>query len=247
LSKYELDKFYTKLNIAKTCIDSIDISKFKTIIEPSAGDGSFSNQIDCYSFDLDPKGVGITKQDFLTLDYSSFETPILIIGNPPFGRQSSLALKFIKYAAKFADTIAFILPRSFKKKSLQYKVPLNFWLVKEFDIEEKSFIYNGEEVSIPCVWQIWVKKDHLRRSFKKKYSTSFKFVEKEKANCSIRRVGFYAGKAFKGTEKSKQSHYFINVDCVNDFIEKVNNVAWEHNNTIGPRSISKQELIDKID
>ena len=36
---------------------------------------------------------------------------VLFFGNPPFGRNSSLALKFIKKCCIHGDTIAFILPK----------------------------------------------------------------------------------------------------------------------------------------
>ena len=36
---------------------------------------------------------------------------IHIIGNPPFGRQSSLAIKFIKKSVEYCDSISFILPK----------------------------------------------------------------------------------------------------------------------------------------
>ena len=45
-----LDKFYTIPSYSKKCIDKVfelyDISKWDLIIEPSAGDGSFLNQIE---------------------------------------------------------------------------------------------------------------------------------------------------------------------------------------------------------
>ena len=47
---------------------------------------------------------------------------IHVIGNPPFGRQSSLAIKFIKKSCSFSDTISFILPKSFKKDSMKKSI-----------------------------------------------------------------------------------------------------------------------------
>ena len=59
---YGLDQFYTDLNIAKQCIDSIDITKYDVVIEPSAGAGAFYNQINHkykMGFDLEPKCDGV--------------------------------------------------------------------------------------------------------------------------------------------------------------------------------------------
>lgn len=246
MSKYGLDKFYTKKEIVKSLLKEVDLNKFKTIIEPSAGNGSFSDEINCIAYDIEPENKNIIKQDFLTLNIKK-ENPILIIGNPPFGRNGSLALAFIKHSALFADTIAFILPKSFKKESFYYKIPLNFWKIKEIDLEDNSFLYENKEANIPCVFQVYEKKEKFRIKPEKIKPSSFQFTTKEKANVSIRRVGVYAGKAFLDLNKSKQSHYFIYADNPELFVLKINEIAWEHNNTVGPRSISKPELIKKIE
>jgi len=247
LSKYGLDKFYTKKEVVKKILKEIDISKYKTIIEPSAGAGAFSNEItSCIAYDIEPENKRIIKQDFLKLVIKE-EKPILIIGNPPFGRNGSLALAFIKHSAIYSDTIAFILPKSFKKDSFYYKIPLNFWKVKEIDLDDNSFIYESNDVKVPCVFQVYEKKEEKRIKPKKINPRTFSFVKKEKANVSIRRVGVYAGKAFLDLNKSEQSHYFIYTDNPILFIDSVNKIKWEHNNTVGPRSISKPELIKKIE
>jgi hypothetical protein len=247
-SKYEFDKFYTKEDISKYLISLVDTRRYKTIIEPSAGTGSFSNNIEgCYAIDIAPEGDGIYLQDFFTLDYSNFRKPILVIGNPPFGRNGSLALNFIKYSSLFADTIAFILPKSFKKQSFYNKIPLNFWLYETVNLPDNSFIYKGEEKNIPCVFQIYEKSTELRQKVNKTKTDLFSFTNKEKANISIRRVGVNAGRASKDLNKSPTSHYFVYKENPEDFIRLVNSIEWEHDNTVGSRSISKGELIEKIE
>ena len=247
MSKYGLDKFYTKPEIVKEILDGLDLTAYSTIIEPSAGNGSFSKQIECTAYDLEPEDDFIIQQDFLELDLSDAVKPLLVIGNPPFGRNGSLALKFINHAAKFADTIAFILPKSFKKDFFYYKIPLNFWRSMSIDLEPNSFIFDGDDFDTPCVFQIYVKRETLRIKPRNIYPTTFSFAKKEDANVAVRRVGVYAGKAFLDTEKSIESHYFINVDDPVGFVNRVNELEWEHNNTVGPRSISKPELINNIE
>ena len=110
----ELDKFYTPKEVAKKCIDifwrtCFDITE---IIEPSAGNGSFSLQIpNCIAYDLEPEHESIIKQDFLKLDLP-YKYGRLIIGNPPFGDRNNLARSFYKKAVQICDAIAFILPIS---------------------------------------------------------------------------------------------------------------------------------------
>jgi hypothetical protein len=69
------------------------------------------------------------------------------------------------------------------------------------------------------------------------------FVKKnENPDYSFRRVGFYAGKIYDEIdEKSEQSHYFIKSSLI--IKNYLNDFTWEHNNTAGPRSIGKSEII----
>lgn len=85
----------------------------------------------------------------------------------------------------------------------------------------------------------------------KKLSTNREIAEKEEQpDISFRRVGVYAGQISKEIENnSEQSHYFIKLNGVDidEFINKYNNtVTYDFNNTVGPKSISKTELIKKL-
>ena len=248
---YGLDQFYTNLDIAKQCIDSIDITKYDVVVEPSAGAGAFYNQINHKNkigVDLEPKCDGVIKQDFLEWDLNEFPMPkVLTIGNPPFGRQGSLAQKFIKHASVYSNTIAFILPRGFKKRSVYDRVPLNFWNVNEIDIPENSFSFNGEPYDVPCVWIEYQKQDKLRTKEKKLTPITFEFTKQKDANVSIRRVGVNAGRTFSHTEVSTPSHYFVKVDNVDEFVNRVNKIKFSDGDTTGPRSIPKNELIREIE
>lgn len=247
--KNDLDKFYTKSSVVDFCVKFIDFSKFNTIIEPSAGNGSFSLKIEnCIAYDIEPEHESIIKADFLKLDIDFIENPTLVIGNPPFGRQASLAIKFLKKSAEFANSIAFILPKSFKKDSMKSKIPLNFHEILCEDLPKNSFLLNGKDYDVPCVFQIWEKKEYQREKVEVLKPQSFVFVKKdENPDISFRRVGINAGRVSLNTNKSEQSHYFIKTDDVETFVEKATGINWEHDNTTGPRSISKQELIKSID
>jgi len=174
-----------------------------------------------------------------------------VIGNPPFGRQSSLAIKFIKKSSQYCDSISFILPKSFKKDSLKKHFPLKFHLICEFDLPENSFIVDKNYYDVPCVFQIWIKKDTERPIPEKLIPTKFKFVKKDdKHDISFRRVGSNAGHIDKKTEKkSVQSHYFIkfDIELTNELFNKLTNINFNcKDNTCGPKSISKQELIKEF-
>ena len=262
LKRNTIDKFYTKESAVTLCIGFIQqhlsISKSDLIIEPSAGNGQFLPKIkllsDNYRFyDLEPDNAEVLKQDYLLLNYDEFKTndlKIHIIGNPPFGRQSSLAIKFIKKSCEFCNSISFILPKSFKKDSLKKSFPLNFHLIFEIDLPENSFLVEGNEYNVDTVFQIWKKRDTNRELVEKIDPVNFQFVSKtDNPDISFRRVGVNAGIIDKKIEKSEQSHYFIrfcNEQNVDETINKLKNIHFTHNNTVGPRSISKQELIKEF-
>ena len=260
LCRNTIDKFYTKEAVAESLIHkvttyiNIDYQN-DLVVEPSAGNGSFvpfiKNICDNYIFiDIKPEHPEIMPQDFLTyFPYSNTFNKIHVVGNPPFGRQSSLAIKFIKHSCKFCDTISFILPKSFKKDSMRNKVPLNFHLILEREIPEKSFLLNKKPHEVPCVFQIWEKQDVLREKIKKLKPKKYKFVKKDKSHhISFRRVGVNAGDVSTETiNKNINTHYFIYFDKFSsELLEKIKNIEFSHNNTVGPRSISKNELIQKL-
>ena len=64
-------------------------------------------------------------------------------------------------------------------------------------------------------------------------------------------MGVYAGKIdTKIEDKSIQSHYFIKFEndiFTEELLKKLNNIEYScKNNTAGPKSISKQELIKEF-
>lgn len=263
LNRNTIDKYYTKDVVVEKCIDvlkkTIEINEDDLIIEPSAGNGSFIQGIKSLTknnlfYDLEPENEEITKQDYLLYDYGDVKKTfkkIHILGNPPFGRQSSLAIKFIKKSCEFCDSISFILPKSFKKDSLKKTFPLKFHLVYEIDLPEKSFLVDGVEHDVPCIFQVWEKKTTNRVVNEKLEPLNFVFVKKtENPDISFRRVGVNAGKVDKKIEeKSIQSHYFIkftNGKSIDENLEKLSSITYDFNNTVGPKSISKQELICKF-
>jgi len=261
LRRNTIDKYYTKGSVVELCLNMVkqhvEIGRNDLIIEPSAGNGAFIPGLKtlsehCIFYDLEPEQDEIIKQDYLMVDSNAFESgevrSIHVIGNPPFGRQSSMAIQFIKKSCEFCNTIAFILPKSFKKDSLKKSFPLCFHLVFEMDLPDKSFLVNGEEYSVDSVFQIWERKSVDRVIADKVEPIGFVFVDKNAApDISVRRVGVYAGKIdTNSSEKSVQSHYFIkftnNLSVVEN-LRKLKSIEFAHNNTVGPRSISKQELI----
>ena len=164
-----LDKFYTIPSISEKCLASIGSrykwSDWELVIEPSAGNGSFLTRIPTakkLGIDISPEHIDIIEQDFLTYSPSGGAGgPILVVGNPPFGRVSSLAIKFFNHASKWADVIAFIVPRTFRRVSVHNKLNTHFHLVFDAEIPQGSF---SPPMMAKCCFQIWEKNETKQRS-----------------------------------------------------------------------------------
>jgi hypothetical protein len=250
------DQYYTKASVARDCISlilsTIPESRGYQWLEPSAGNGSFlkvlPNEIQSIGIDLDPKMDGVLKGDFLTWEPTS-QMKKVFFGNPPFGKQGSLAKSFIQHAAIWAEVIAFILPKSFVKPSMSRAFPSKFHCVLEKELPKDSFEVNQVAYDVPCIFQIWQRKSEDRPKNEQVSEIGFKYVKaSEEYDIAFRRVGGKAGTCFlKGSgDFSVQSHYFLKLDNHNvantqKIIEAVNRHVFP-SNTVGPRSLSKGEV-----
>lgn len=125
MSKIGDDKYYTPKDLAnkliKTTIEVLSksgVSEISDIIEPSAGNGSFSKQMKCTAYDIKPEDESIIEADFLSLDIPYVKNR-LCIGNPPFGNSNALSVNFYKKCCEIGDYIAFIQPISQFNNNLQ--------------------------------------------------------------------------------------------------------------------------------
>ena len=164
-----LDKFYTDPIYSKKCIDKV-LDLYPTwdlIVEPSAGNGSFFHQLpgeyQKIGLDISPEHPDIEKQDFFQYhpEKTNVNKRILVIGNPPFGRVSSLAIKFFNHAAEWATVIAFIVPRTFRKISVQNKLHEKFKLVYDEEVPTKPCCFTPP-MMVKCCFQIWEKTTDTR-------------------------------------------------------------------------------------
>lgn len=146
-NKSNLDKYYTHTkdvdmiyNIVTSEISFLDKDDIE-FVEPSAGDGRFCEPFKKHgynisAYDVSPDVDWILEQDFLNLDMNVKNKVRVFVGNPPFGKSCSLAIKFFNKCAELeADLICFILPSSFGKKlSFRKRLDTRYSLYKEFDL-----------------------------------------------------------------------------------------------------------------
>jgi hypothetical protein len=149
------------------------------IVEPSAGKGVFYKLIPTdvrIGLDLEPKYDGVTRMNYFDFIPDS-DKKYAVVGNPPFGKISSLAVKFFNKSAEYANTIAFIVPRTFKRTSVQNILNMNFHLIYNMDLPIKPCCFEPN-MSAKCSFKIWIKKNVKRsKQIYDKTHKDFNFVK----------------------------------------------------------------------
>lgn len=246
------DAFYTKPDVADVCVCDVltHVNAFDLVIEPSAGDGAFVNSIKCrlptirlVAIDIDPSADSIVKHDFYKTTSTYFDitasTKVLVIGNPPFGKNASDAIAFFNHAASIgAHTIAFIVPRSFRKPSVIDRLDLNYQMIHDADLPINSFRFRPDnktafvECDVPTTLQVWTKGATQRAKMVSRKRAAadddsvIRFVSTAVARAAvdgakfcdmtIQRVGVAAGRVsldrvYINSKKNSGNYYFVSV------------------------------------
>lgn len=257
-SARQLDQFFTRVDVARKCSQLVasHISQMQGAtnewlwVEPSAGEGAF---LDCFPFpkiglDICSARSDIIKADFLSWNLGQTARKIAVVGNPPFGKNASLARRFFDHAAQFADIIAFIVPRTFEKAQFINRLDRRMHLAHSEALDDCSFEFEGAPYSVPTVFQIWEKRGEARAITEAiRTHRDFAFVGQPAAHFAFQRVGARAGLAsVEGLRKSPQSHYFIKANgCEKALLGRLRSINWEpiKQRTAGNPSIGKAELV----
>lgn len=263
------DKFYTKPDVAAGCLERLDLDAFDRIIEPAAGDGAFSDLLfrlapgRVRALDIVPENPQVEKGDWFDLCEQLTSGATLVVGNPPFGRQSSLAVRFINHAFEgvAADTVAFILPRGFSKQSVQNRVFRNAELVDQLELPDDAFLLHGEDYHLPSVFQIWERTNAPRPLPKGPLESEFVTFVRTAADAqfAVRRVGGRAGFAYiPEGEPSLQSNYLLRLrpptpaqspqPSIREVVGLINEIDFaDARKGTGPNTLSKREFIRQFD
>jgi len=250
-----LDKFYTNVDVAikliKIADDKIGMNNY-TIIEPSAGDGSFSNYLldnfdDVLAYDIKPENKSIIKKDYFTFKADE-NKKYVVIGNPPFGHISSLAYKFLDYSMNYADYVCFLIPRTFKRYSILKKINKNFHLIHQEDLPIGVFIPSS--MMAKTVFQIWEKRDYLRIiPVLNDISNDFTVLSIENrlsADFAVRAYGSNCGEIkFNIPDLAPKSWHFIKSNIeINLLIHYIKKIDFSFSkDTVRQDSVGKKELI----
>lgn len=168
------DQFFTKSHIAKKYVDKVNslfpLSDYDYVLESSAGSGAFLDEFpeNKLGMDIESQREDIIEQDFLTY-FEDINKSYITIGNPPFGRASKLAIEFFNHSAKFCDTIAYVIPNTWRFNKVQERLDSRYKLVYEEVVEPFAFIKIGKSpgkrhmedgsINVNCVFQVWTRRE----------------------------------------------------------------------------------------
>lgn len=236
----------------------IDLSPYDLVIEPSAGNGAFSIPLSALvgdrlrAYDLAPEAPGIQQQDWFEMGRQHGK--ILVVGNPPFGVKYHLAKRFINHAFEVvgAQTVAFVLPRSFRKPSVQRLLFDHAHLGREIPLPDPAFSLRGEPYKVPVVFQVWEWQEAPRPTNSPVTTPYVEFVKPhDEWDLAVFRVGGHAGKAVLPGEKHVGVYnYFLRNLTDVPHPEVAEAISQTHfpgmDDCVGPQSLPKSQLIPAI-
>lgn len=225
------DQFYTKDSIAVQCVDwlreTLDFTNKPAplkFVEPSVGRGAFVKALRSRFGDLLPIDAmdicttdEYTKLSFFDYEPRKSEFSYVVVGNPPFGVKSSLAVRFFNHAAAFASVIAFIMPKTFERPQYVNSLDSQFHLLASRAMPDHSFTHNDESRHVPTIFMVWERREHSRSPIDLGRLTSPLFTwtrDVHQADICIQRVGIRAGQVFVDRAvfakyAGSQSFYFL--------------------------------------
>ncbi len=226
-----LDKFYTKQETVKLCLNAIDKlpHRYDCVIEPAAGDGAFYTHIahrTKIGIDIDPQHPEIIKADWFHYTISDTYRQVLVVGNPPFGRYQKLSSSFITRALSFGNvqTIAFVLPNVYKKHTRQKILPTEWRIVSITDLGRDCFTH------VPASFFVFDRSEgrDLRVNPNAYTETSdFQFATKQDFDIFVFGA---APKRITKTPTPKNRGYFLKSKIpVEELIQKIRSVDWSGN------------------
>jgi len=246
------EQFYTPPPMAEQIIEQItQLTENRLLLEPAGGTGSFveaaiNKGFKVISFDIEPKHSMVKTGNFLEqkLDVQNAIT----VSNPPFGRNNSLSIPFFNHAAKYSELIIFIVPRSWRKWSIQNRLDKNFHLIKDYDLNinyvdsNNNYISNKNTLKT-CV-QFWSKSAPKRKTIKIKDMGIIQKTNHLEADAALTIFGYGCGKVSTNFEKKPNSTKMFLKLKHEKALEALQNVDYSKFslNTAYTKALSIQEI-----
>lgn len=208
-----LEQYYTPRHLAieltRTLFELLPDPSSRHFLEPAGGTGSFVDALEnlgavnIRALDTHPFHPKVQKADFLSTEIRAKE--LVTLSNPPFGRNNALSIPFFNRAADFSSHIAFLVPRSWRKWSVQNRLDTRFHLVHDQDV---ALIYQdrqGEPLSksneLRTCFQIWERRDYPREIITVPDNGYLEKVTPESADIAIRVFGYGCGQVLEEFER----------------------------------------------
>jgi hypothetical protein len=213
------------------------------VVEPSAGGGAFVTPIQrrwnsAEFLDVAPEHPSVTQADFL---YKSFPKGTLFVGNPPFGKNSSLAVRFFDHCVRQNPVgICMIHPKTFMKPRFWETLAPGYFLKHQYELNQNSFNFNGIPYDVPCVAQVWV--PGTRPTLPKNLT----LFDRGDVPMFIRRVGASAGKLVDAFTPSSTIMTRATQDTKDALIANYPGIRRLASMTAGVRSITLLEIEDVL-
>lgn len=211
------EQYYTPRPLARDLVYLAEnvIPNFaeRRFLEPAGGNGSFITALQernikqITAVDLYPKHELVEKSDFLK--FTPNEKNVVTISNPPFGRNNALAIPFFNHAANFSDYICFLIPRSWRKWSVENRLDQRFHKL----LDEEIFVAYEDEQGVPVrqannlrtCFQIWERRESVREKTVVPDNGLIQKVSPAEAQIAIRVFGYGCGKVLTKFEPKKNT------------------------------------------
>jgi len=207
------EQFYTPRKLAaelvETALPHLPRASETTFLEPAAGNGSFVEALSeaeahkVIALDRYPAIPSIQQADFLKSEFT--ETNLVTITNPPFGRNNALSIPFFNHAAKFSQTICFVVPRSWRKWSVTNRLDLRFHLIHDSDVfvsyEDNAGNPIRQKNGLRTCFQIWQRRDTLREKVVVPDNGLVEKCSPQDADISLRVFGYGCGTVLESFDR----------------------------------------------
>jgi predicted RNA methylase len=211
------EQFYTPPELAIELVAQASkiIPNFSSrkFLEPAGGTGSFIEALQqtgaktITSVDLYPKHPLVETADFL--EFESAEKDLVAVSNPPFGRNNALAIPFFNHAARFSEFICFLVPRSWRKWSVENRLNPNFHKILDEDVFVSYQDASGQSVTetndLRTCFQIWQRQEAVRPAIVVPDNGLIQKSSPEEAQLAIRVFGYGCGKVLSDFPPQKNT------------------------------------------
>ena len=171
LTAADRDQYYTRPSVAEACVERLlplveqGLGSLNDVwfVEPSAGGGVFVDALEqrggaVWAGDIEPHHPRVATHNFLNDPLPRRprdKTHTCVVGNPPFGRKSALAVAFLNRSLEAAPLVGFVVPIQFRKWSAQNLVIDRARLVWDETLPEDAFLFLGKPYRLRSCFQVW--------------------------------------------------------------------------------------------